>query len=140
MSGSSVEILFNSFSLFFSSPWPFKRRPYNFLKSVNAARSAPVTSTARIFLEHGGFRVWVAYLVYQPGTANHQGNQSLRGLLTELDNLSPEEKQQLAKRLAAVPPHHTVESQIREMEVMAQPTDQPMATSVPSKRPRKFLA
>lgn len=129
-----VEELFLFFSECLSSVWTRKRSPNHILDSVNQARLAQDSTTSKIFFDNG-FQAWVAYFVLKPGSATINGKVARCKLFASLDNLSAEERANLARRVNAVTPHPTVASLIQSMQQQIQ---QSVPGAVSSKRRRKY--
>lgn len=118
-SPDSVEVLTTLFSSPFSSPWTRKRYPYNFRQRFRQTQSLPLDNSARIFLDNGGFKAWLAHFLITTGEAHYSGREARQRLLRGLEALPSEERARIAQEVSASTVHPSAQVHVREMEDQA---------------------
>ncbi len=53
--------------------WKRQRAPQGLKRKLLETRTSEATATARIFLDHGGFKAWIAYFLATEGKAHFKG-------------------------------------------------------------------
>lgn len=133
----SIGHLITLFSSPLTSEWTRKRAPYNFRQSFRTTQALAPDNTARIFLDRGGFKAWIAHHLTTTGQAHFNGRQARQQLIEELDNLPVEERARIAERIADSSIHPSVEGPIQSMEQQTLETRAMAIDTVGSKRRRQ---
>lgn len=133
----SIGHLITLFSSPLTSEWTRKRAPYNFRQSFRTTQALAPDNTARIFLDRGGFKAWIAHHLTTTGQAHFNGRQARQQLIEELDNLPVEERARIAERIADSSIHPSVEGPIQSMEQQTLETRAMAIDTVGSKRRRE---
>lgn len=118
-SSDLVGMLTTLFSSPFSSLWTRKRYPYNFRQRFRQTQSLPPDNSARIFLDSGGFKAWLAHFLITTGEAHYSGREARQRLLRELETLPSEERARIAQEVSASTVHPSAQAHVREMEHQA---------------------
>jgi hypothetical protein len=105
---SSIEI----FKQPLKNEWRRQRVPQGLKKKFLETRTGETATTARIFLDHGGFTSWIAHFLSTGGKAHFKGRRNRSFILKAFDELSWSERRNAAKVLAATQLHPTVHNAI----------------------------
>lgn len=112
---SDRSIVENSIDIFkqpLKTEWRRQRAPQGLKKNLLETRTGGTATTARIFLDHGGFISWIAHFLSIGGKAHFKGRRNRSVILKAFDELSWSERVNAAKILAATQLHPTVHSAI----------------------------
>lgn len=92
--------------------WTRKRAPQKLRLHLLNTLNSEATVTARIFLEHGGFRAYVAYFLATHGKAHFHGRQNRAKTIATFLKLSLSDRIGAARKVADIRPHRTASGAI----------------------------
>jgi hypothetical protein len=114
----SQRIIEGSITIFeqlLKNEWKRQWTPKKLREKLLEIHTSKSTVTARIFLEHGGFKAWIAYFLATEGKAHFKGRHDRTISLAEFQKLSVDDLINAARRVACIQPHPTVEDAIRKI-------------------------
>lgn len=113
--GEITEAAFQVFARQLEVAWTRQRTPKRLKKRLLETRTTDNTHTARVFLDHGGFKAWLAYFLATEGKVHFNGRQRRNHIITEFNQLSQDERIKTAHRFTAFQPHQTVDMAIQKI-------------------------
>ncbi|KAF2194749.1 hypothetical protein K469DRAFT_650684 [Zopfia rhizophila CBS 207.26] len=113
---SIIEATIKIFAQQLKAEWKRLRAPQGLKKKFLEARTTKATATARIFLDHGGFKAWVAYFLATEGKAHFKGRHDRTVTLARFQILSLNARINAARGVARIQPHSTVNIAIHKIE------------------------
>ncbi|QSS65313.1 hypothetical protein I7I51_06155 [Histoplasma capsulatum] len=109
------EIIQNSIRIFkqqLKEEWKRQRAPQRLKRKLLETRASEATTTARIFLDYGGFKAWFAYFLATGGKTHFKGRHDRSVTIATFQKLSSGDRISTARRVAGIQPHPTVHSAI----------------------------
>lgn len=95
--------------------WKRQRAPQGLRRKLLETRTSEATVTARIFLDHGGFKAWIAYFLATEGKAHFKGRHDRAVTIAAFENLSSDDRINAARRVAGIQPHSTADVAIQQI-------------------------
>jgi hypothetical protein len=117
-STSNQRIIEDSIKIFaqqLEKEWNRQRAPQRLREKLLGARTSEATVTARIFLDHGGFKTWMAYFLATEGRVHFKGRYNRMNTIASFQKLSLRDRINAARRVAGIQPHPTAHDAIRNI-------------------------
>lgn len=114
-SGEITEAAFRIFAQQLEVEWNRQRTPKQLKKRLLETRTTGDVHTARIFLDHGGFKAWLAYFLATEGRVHFKGRQRMSHIIAEFNKLPQDERIKTAQRFTAFQPHQTADKAIQRI-------------------------
>jgi hypothetical protein len=92
--------------------WKRQKTPRGLKERLLETRSSEATVTARIFLDYGGFKTWIAYFLATEGKAHFKGRNNRTNTIATFENLSSSDRVAAARRVEGIQPHPTTNDAI----------------------------
>lgn len=110
--GETTEAAFRIFAQQLEVAWTRQRTPKQLKKKLLETRTTGDAHTARIFLNHGGFKAWLAYFLATEGRVHFKGRQRRSQIIADFNQLPQGERIKTAQRFTAFQPHETADKAI----------------------------
>jgi hypothetical protein len=95
--------------------WKRQRVPQRLREKLLDTRTSKETVTARIFLDYGGFKTWIAYFLATKGQVHFEGRHSRTSTIAEFQELSVDDRINTARRVTGVKPHPATDDAIQKI-------------------------
>ena len=118
ISTSSQRIIEDSINIFAQQlqiKWTRQRAPQGLRERLLETRNSEATVTARILLDHGGFKAWMAYFLATNGKAHFKGRHERDTTIAEFQKLSTDDRINAARRVADIQPDPATENAIHNI-------------------------
>jgi hypothetical protein len=114
-SGRITEAAFRILAQQLEVAWTRQRIPKQLKKRLLETRTTGDAHTARIFLDHGGFKAWLAYFLATEGKVHFKGRQRRSHIIAGFNKLPQGERIKMAQRFTAFQPHQSADKAIQRI-------------------------
>lgn len=110
-----VEASIKIFAEQLENEWRHQRAPRRLRQKLLETRTSKATETARIFLDYGGFKTWMAYFLATEGKAHFKGRHNRTNTIATFQKLSLDDRIDAARSVGGIQPHPTASKAIHNL-------------------------